>query len=84
MKATIDRATTPTELLIALEGDPRAAASFRIMPPSHQAEYSRYVGEARKAETRQHRAARALTMIHACAHKKIITTATKRRPAVRV
>jgi len=53
----------PPELAAALKTNCPARAIFDAMPPSHRAEYCRYVDEAKKAETRQRRAARSMQMI---------------------
>ena len=74
MKTATQIAGIPSELVVALEGDPRAGATFRNMPPSHRAEYCRYVGEAKKPETRQRRAVHSLEMIHAWAHDRAAPT----------
>jgi len=73
MKTATQIAGIPSELAVALEGDSRAGASFRSMPPSHRAEYCRYVGEAKKTETRQRRATHALEMIHTWARDRVAT-----------
>jgi uncharacterized protein YdeI (YjbR/CyaY-like superfamily) len=55
--------TIPIELAEALRKDKAAKAKFDAMPPSHRREYAGYVAEAKKAETRQRRAAKAAQMI---------------------
>ena len=54
----------PEELAIELERNPQAKALFEQMPPSHQREWARVVGEAKQAETRVKRAAAAIPMIY--------------------
>ena len=44
----------------------RASAAERIfeaLPPSHRNEYLRWIGEAKRAETRRHRAVKAAEMM---------------------
>jgi uncharacterized protein YdeI (YjbR/CyaY-like superfamily) len=53
----------PAELAAALRASPEAKAAFARMPPSHQRQWQQYVCEARQAETRQRRAARAVTQL---------------------
>jgi uncharacterized protein YdeI (YjbR/CyaY-like superfamily) len=53
----------PPELSAALQKDPVTHANFEAMPPSHQAEYARYVDEAKKPETRQRRSIKVFQMI---------------------
>ena len=53
----------PTELDAALRANPQARAAFESMPPSHQAEYAQYVGQAKEPATRQRRAAKSMGMI---------------------
>ena len=50
----------PAELSAALAGDAEAAAAYERLAPSHRKEYARWVGEAKKEETRQRRAAESL------------------------
>ena len=51
--------TTPSELAAALAADPTARAAYDALPPSHRAEYDRWIEEAVKPDTRARRAARA-------------------------
>ena len=53
----------PEELVRALTGDAEAAAVFEELPPSHQREYSTWVAEAKRDETRERRAEKALAML---------------------
>jgi bacteriocin resistance YdeI/OmpD-like protein/uncharacterized protein DUF1905 len=53
----------PPEFAAALAADEAARASFDTLAPSHRKEYARWVGEAKKAETRERRLAEALAMI---------------------
>jgi hypothetical protein len=48
----------PAELAAALAASPEAAARFQDLSFTHRREHARYVAEAKKAETRQQRAAR--------------------------
>jgi uncharacterized protein YdeI (YjbR/CyaY-like superfamily) len=56
-------AAMPAELAAALRASPKANAAFARMPPSHQRQWQHYVGEAKQAETRQRRAARAIAQL---------------------
>ncbi len=47
----------PPELVQALAGDAIATAAFEALAPSHRREYAEFVAEAKRAETRQRRAA---------------------------
>jgi uncharacterized protein YdeI (YjbR/CyaY-like superfamily) len=53
----------PDELSAALAQDVAAKNAFAAMPRSHQREYAEWVGEAKRPETRQTRAQKALAMI---------------------
>lgn len=55
----------PTELAAVLAGEPDVAGVYDGLSYSHRREYARWVGEAKKAETRQSRAARAVEMLRA-------------------
>jgi len=48
----------PPELLDALAADPGARAAYDALPPSHRTEYLRWIGEAKKPETRSDRVAK--------------------------
>jgi uncharacterized protein YdeI (YjbR/CyaY-like superfamily) len=47
----------PRELLSALAAAPEARVAFDALAPSHQREYVRWIGEARRADARERRAA---------------------------
>lgn len=47
----------------ALQAAPAAQKIFDAMPPSHQREYERWIGAAKKAETQAARAAKAVAKI---------------------
>ncbi|PAT40024.1 bacteriocin-protection protein [Vandammella animalimorsus] len=53
----------PAELAEALAANPKAHALFQALPPSHQREYSRWIGEAKRPPTRRERAAKAVAMM---------------------
>ena len=53
----------PAELAEALSGNETAEKIFAALPSSHQNEYLRWIGEAKRAETRQRRAAKAVEMM---------------------
>ena len=53
----------PEALAAALAGDAKAKAGFDGLAYSHRKEYARWIGEAKKEETRQRRVAKALKML---------------------
>ena len=53
----------PEELRLALTQAPDAAGSYAELSYTHQKEYARWVGDAKRAETRQARAAKAVDML---------------------
>lgn len=53
----------PAELADALAGAPDAARYYEGLSFTHRKEYTRWVGEAKKADTRSSRAAQAVTMM---------------------
>lgn len=53
----------PEELIRALEESPDAAERFESMSYTHRREYAEWVGSAKKQETRDRRASRAVGMI---------------------
>jgi uncharacterized protein YdeI (YjbR/CyaY-like superfamily) len=53
----------PAELSAALRAAPRAQAAFAKLPPSHQRQWQAYVQQAKQAETRERRAAKAVEML---------------------
>ncbi len=55
----------PPALAEALAADPVAAAAFERMAASHRKEYARWIGEAKRDETRDRRVRQALEMIRA-------------------
>jgi len=55
----------PSELAAALASDSAAAAAYDKLAYTHRKEYAVWVGEAKKAETRQRRAAQAIEMLRA-------------------
>ncbi len=52
-------------LATALAAQPRVLKIFEAMPPSHQREYNKHIAEAKKPETAQRRAEKALEKIGA-------------------
>jgi uncharacterized protein YdeI (YjbR/CyaY-like superfamily) len=58
-----DRPEVPPELADALAAAPDAAALFDALPPSHQREYTQWVAEAKKPETRVSRAGKTVTRL---------------------
>ncbi|MHA6723866.1 YdeI/OmpD-associated family protein [Sphingomonas sp. RS2018] len=53
----------PPELADALAGDAAAAATFAAFPPSCRREYSEWIGEAKRPETRARRTAEAIAWL---------------------
>ncbi len=53
----------PDDLLLALKSSPTAAQNFEKLAPSHKKEYIRWIEEAKKAETRFNRIAKAVVML---------------------
>ena len=62
--------TLPAELAAAWRADPKARTAFDSMPPSHQAEYVKYISQAKQPTTRQMRASKSIEMIRAWAQKR--------------
>ena len=58
-----EQAGIPAELAEALSENETAEKIFAALPSSHQNEYLRWIGEAKRAETRQRRAAKAVEMM---------------------
>jgi Bacteriocin-protection, YdeI or OmpD-Associated/Domain of unknown function (DUF1905) len=55
----------PPELQAALDGDAEARAAYDKLSFTHRREYAQWVAEAKREETRERRAARALEMLRA-------------------
>lgn len=53
----------PPELAEALAGDERASATFNTFPPGCRREYSEWIGEGKRPETRAKRAAEAMAWL---------------------
>jgi hypothetical protein len=53
----------PEELAVALAGDVPARDAFNGLSYTHRREYARWIGEAKRADTRERRVARAMTML---------------------
>ena len=60
---TPSAAETPDDLAIALAASPAAKARWDWLPPSHKREYLSWITEAKRAETRRTRIAKAITML---------------------
>ena len=58
-----EQAGIPAELAEALSENETAEKILEALPSSHQNEYLRWIGEAKRAETRQRRAAKAVEML---------------------
>lgn len=57
--------TVPPELAHALAGAPDLRATFEALAFTHRREYAEWVGEAKRAETRERRAAQAVERLRA-------------------
>jgi Bacteriocin-protection, YdeI or OmpD-Associated/Domain of unknown function (DUF1905) len=55
----------PKELAAAFEGDPAARSVFEALSYTHRREYARWIGDAKREETRAKRVDQALEMLHA-------------------
>jgi hypothetical protein len=55
----------PEELALALAGDVAAREAFNGLSYTHRREYARWIAEAKRADTRERRVARAMTMLRA-------------------
>jgi len=53
----------PAELVAALKKNSKAAAAFEKLPPSHKREYSEWIADAKREETRQQRVTTAVEWI---------------------
>jgi uncharacterized protein YdeI (YjbR/CyaY-like superfamily) len=60
-----DANVIPAELAAALRKSKPARAVYDAMPPGHRREWNAYVGEAKRPETRERRAARAIETLRA-------------------
>ena len=58
-----EQTAIPEELSEALSENEAAGRIFGALPPSHRNEYMRWIGEAKRAETRRRRAAKAAEMM---------------------
>ena len=58
-----EQTAIPEELSEALRANETAERIFAALPPSHRNEYLRWIGEAKRAETRRRRAAKAAEMM---------------------
>lgn len=56
---------TPPELAAALDGDAEAGRRFEALSYTHRKEFATWVGEAKRQDTRDRRAAKAVAMIRA-------------------
>ncbi len=62
-KATRAELPVPSELAAALAKNKKARAAFEAFPPSHRREYSEWVGDAKRDETRAARVKQAIEWI---------------------
>lgn len=58
-----EQTAIPEELSEALSENEAAGRIFAALPPSHRNEYMRWIGEAKRAETRRRRATKAAEMM---------------------
>ena len=58
-----EQTAIPEELSEALSENEAAGRIFGALPPSHRNDYMRWIGEAKRAETRRRRAAKAAEMM---------------------
>jgi hypothetical protein len=69
VEVVIDRADAPREVEIppklqaALDADPSAKAAFDALAFTHRREYARWIAKAKREETRDRRAAKAIEML---------------------
>jgi hypothetical protein len=54
----------PAALAAAFGADPKACELFDALAPSHRKEFARWVGEAKRDETRERRVSETLRMLH--------------------
>jgi len=71
----------PPELTSALAAHPAAQAAFASLPPSHRREYAQWVGEAKRTDTRQRRAAATATKLAEGQQTRASAAPTDPRPA---
>jgi hypothetical protein len=53
----------PAELATVLEGDPEAARAFEKLSYTHRKEYARWIADAKRADTKERRVAKAAKML---------------------
>jgi hypothetical protein len=58
-------AVEPVELVDALAADPSARAAYDALTPSNRAEYARWIGDAKRPETRNERTAKTIRRLTA-------------------
>lgn len=58
-----EQTAIPEELSEVLSENEAAGRIFGALPPSHRNEYMRWIGEAKRAETRRRRATKAAEMM---------------------
>ena len=58
-----EQTAIPEELSEVLSENEAAGRLFGALPPSHRNEYMRWIGEAKRAETRRRRATKAAEMM---------------------
>jgi hypothetical protein len=54
----------PAELIAALAGDATAREAFDALSYTHRKEFARWVGDAKRTETRERRASETIRMLH--------------------
>ena len=60
---SVEQTGMPAELSEALSENEAAERIFAALPPSHRHEYLRWIGEAKRTETRRRRATKAAEMM---------------------
>jgi uncharacterized protein YdeI (YjbR/CyaY-like superfamily) len=76
MGSSATSAKLPAELRTALANDTEARDLFDAMSASHRHEYVQWVKDAKRASTRERRAAKVIEHIH---HRRVETGLTRRR-----
>lgn len=62
-RSTALEVDVPPELAAVLEGDSEAAQGFEKLSYTHRREYARWIAEAKRAETKERRVAKAAEML---------------------
>ena len=62
-KPTTKPTSTPADLTAALAKSPKAKVAFDALPPSHRREYTAWINEAKREETRARRIEQTITRL---------------------